>query len=425
MQKRGAVPLEQGSDDQSGFNTCYGSDELYESNSSHEAANIQGSELSGVLHAETIIVGGGVIGCAIAFELTRRGHDVLLIEQNEIASGSSCAAAGMLAADSEHFAHPVIAQAALESRALLHKQKDQLTALSGMELGLRQSGFITPFRSYNEVSHYKEKRAAVPLTEQVWWDRSTVQREAAWLNRDTYGAYYRSLESEILPVSLTKAYVRSAHRMGARIWEGVKDIQLLVNQYGVQGIVTERGHVTCKHVIIAAGLHSEVLLQQAGISLPSSPVKGEIVAIQFPAEQTAYKPDRTLYAEDIYIVPKANGEVWIGATSWPGKKDHSVSAYSVQRLLSTASTWAPGVKEAHFLRAWAGVRPGTPDGLPYIGECDNMPGLYTAYGHYRNGILLSAVTGRWLADMLEGKSAEEMGIEALSPNRLNRKGVAR
>lgn len=425
MQKRGSVPPDQGSNDQFRLDACYALDETYESDTSYETANIPRSTASCKLHAETIIVGGGVIGCAIAYELTRRGHEVLLIEQNEIASGSSCAAAGMLAADSEDFTHPVIAQAALESRALLHSRKDQLSALSGMELGLRQSGFITPFRSYSELSRYKENRRSSSLTEQIWWDRNTVQREAGWLNRDTYGAYYRSLESEILPVSLTRAYVRSAHRMGAGIWEGVKDIQLIGNQLGVQGIATPKGNITCKHIIIAAGLNGETLLQQAGIDLPTTPVKGEVAAIRFPADQTAYKPDRTLYAEDVYIVPKANGEVWIGATSWPGKKDHSVSAYSVQRLLGTASSWVPGIKEAHFLRAWAGVRPSTPDGLPYIGECENMPGLYTAYGHYRNGILLSAVTGRWIADMLEGKRAEEIGIEALSPNRLNRKEVVR
>ncbi|MGQ8873110.1 glycine oxidase ThiO [Paenibacillus sp. TSA_86.1] len=381
------------------------------------------TELRGVFHAETIVVGGGIVGCAIAFELASRGQEVLLVEQSEIAGGTSSAAAGMLAADSEDFAHPILAQAAYDSRELLHKQKDQISALTDMDVGLRRSGFITPFRSYSDLSQYKDKRNASSDSGQHWWDRSKVQREVAWLNRETYGAYYKPLESEVLPVSLTRAYARSAQMMGARIWEGVQDVRLLVNNDRVRGITTAKGEITCKHVIVAAGLQGDLLMHQVGVTLPSSPVKGEMIAIRFPAEQTAYRPDRTVYAEDVYIVPKANGEVWIGATSLPGRKDHSVSANCVQRLLGAASYWVPGIKEADFLRAWAGVRPSTPDGIPYIGRCGQITGLYAAYGHFRNGILLSAITGRWIADMLEGKSAEEIGIEALSPDRMNRRGV--
>ena len=75
------------------------------------------------------------------------------------------------------------------------------------------------------------------------------------------------------------------------------------------------------------------------------------------------------------------------------------------------------------MRAWAGVRPSTPDGLPYIGRCEEISGLYTAFGHFRNGILLSAITGHWIAEIIEGRSAEEIGIEALSPDRMNRREV--
>jgi glycine oxidase len=397
------------------------------SNDEHKFATISisstSTESQGAWHSETIIVGGGVIGCAIAFELASRGQEVLLVEQSQIASGASSAAAGMLAADSEAFAHPLMVKAAYDSRELLHKHKEQISALTGIDFGLRRSGFITPFRSYSDLNQYKNKWKGSSGAEQFWWDRPTVQREAEWLNRETYGAYYRPLESEALPVSLTRAYARSAQMMGARIWEGVQDVRLVVNNDGVRGVATAKGEISCKHVIVAAGLHGGELMYQVGETLPTRPVKGEIMAIRFPQDQAVYRPDRTIYAEDVYIVPKVNGEVWIGATSLPGRKDHSVSANSVQRLLGAASYWVPGIKGADFVRAWAGVRPATPDGLPYIGKCENIAGLYTAYGHFRNGILLSAITSQWIADMLEGKSAQEIGIEAFSPDRLKRKGV--
>nr|WP_248278173.1 glycine oxidase ThiO [Paenibacillus sp. SZ31] len=375
------------------------------------------------IHAETIVVGGGVVGCAIAYELASRGQDVLLVERSAIAGGTSCAAAGMLAADSEDFAHPLMAKLARQSRQLLHEQQVLMTTLSEVETGLQRHGFLTPFRSYSELSSYKDNRRSALSADEVWWDRYAVQQEASWLNRDTYGAYYRPYESEVLPVHLTKAYAESAQAMGARVMEGIKDIRVQANEYGVQGITTSTGEMTCKHVVIAAGLQSEDLMRHMNLSLPVWSVKGEIAAVQFSAEHAGYRPDRTVYAEDIYIVPKANGEVWLGATSLSGRTDLNVSVQGVQKLLTAATHWVPGMKEAQFLRAWAGVRPATPDGLPYIGACESVPGLFAAFGHYRNGILLSAITGRLIAELLVGKSSEELGIEALSPERLNRKGV--
>ncbi|MGN7413380.1 glycine oxidase ThiO [Paenibacillus sp. SAF-068] len=375
------------------------------------------------IRAETIIVGGGVVGCAIAYELASRGQDVLLLERSAIAGGTSCAAAGMLAADSEDFVHPLMAKLARQSRQLLMEQQVLMATLSEVEVGLQRHGFLTPFRSYSELSRYKNNRNSGVSADEVWWDRSVVQQEASWLNRDTYGAYYRPYESEILPIHLTKAYAESAQSMGARIMEEIQDIRVQANEHGVQGITTSIGEMKCNHVIIAAGLQSEALMRQVNLSLPVWSVKGEIAAVQFSDEHAAYRPDRTVYAEDIYIVPKANGEVWLGATSLPGRTDLNVSVQSVQKLLTAATHWVPGMKEARFMRAWAGVRPATPDGLPYIGTCKSIPGLFAACGHYRNGILLSAITGRLIAELIAGKSSEELGIEALSPERLNREGV--
>ncbi|MEC0127120.1 glycine oxidase ThiO [Paenibacillus pabuli] len=382
-----------------------------------------GSEIRGKLHAETIIVGGGVIGCAIACELATRGHDVLLVERARIAGGTSCAAAGMLAADSEEFTHSVMARLARESRALLHEQRERISLLSGVEMGLQQHGFITPFRSYSEVSSFKNKRSSTLSTEHMWWDRVAVQQEASWLNRDTYGAYYRPSESEVLPVNLTQAFARAAQTMGARVLEGVQDVHLHANLNGIQGIRSSIGTMTSKNVIVAAGLHGEELMRDVGLSLPVLPVKGEIAAVHFSSQHVSYRPDKTVYAEDIYIVPKANGEVWLGATSLPGRTDTKVSVQGIQKLITAATSWVPGMKEAHFLRAWAGVRPSTPDGLPYIGACESIPGLFAAFGHYRNGILLSAITAKLMADLICGKTSEELGIQDLYPERLNRKEI--
>ncbi|NUU79466.1 glycine oxidase ThiO [Paenibacillus xylanilyticus] len=380
-------------------------------------------EIRGKLHAETIVVGGGVIGCAIAYELASQGKEVILVERSRIAGGTSCAAAGMLASDSEEFHSPVLTKLAHESKALLHQQTEHISALSGIDIGLQQHGFITPFRQENEMNNYRDKRSGDLTTEHVWWDRSILQHRAPWISEEAHGALYRPSESEVLPVNLARAYARAAQTLGAKVIEGVQNVRLNVDANRVQGVDTSIGMMTCKHVIIAAGLQGGELIKQAGLNLPVLPVKGEIAAVRFADHDTGYRPDKTVYADNVYIVPKANGEVWIGATSLPGRSDHIVTVKGIQQLLASAASWVPGIGQAQYLRAWAGVRPSTPDGLPYIGACESIPGLYTAFGHYRNGILLSAITGRLMANLIGGHTSEELGIEELCPERLSRKEI--
>lgn len=383
-----------------------------------------GEEIRGKLHAETIVVGGGVIGCAIAYELASRGKEVILIERTRIASETSSAAAGMLAADSESFHTTLMSKLAYESRKRLHQQKEQLQRLSGIEIGLQQNGFITPFRNEDEMIKYSETRTSTDLlTQQIWWDHSNLQREAPWISKETFGGLYRASESELLPVNLARAYARAAQTMGAKVFEGVQNVSLTANSSGIQGVETSIGRLTCKHVVVAAGLQGGEMLKQVGLNLPTLPVKGEIAAIQYAKHDADYRPDKTVYADNVYIVPKANGEVWIGATSFPGRSDRDVTVGGIQKLLASAAGWVPGIQQAQFIRAWAGVRPATPDGLPYLGAYKSIPGLYAAFGHYRNGILLSAITGSLMADLIAGHSSEELGIDELSPERLSRKEI--
>lgn len=381
-------------------------------------------EFRGKLHAETIVVGGGVIGCAIAYELASRGKEVILIERARIAGETSSAAAGMLAANSETFHTTLMSKLAYESRKRLHQQKEQLQRLSGIEIGLQQNGFITPFRNEDEMKRYcNTRRSTDLLTEQMWWDHSNLQREAPWISKETFGALYRASESELLPVNLAHAYAGAAQTMGAKVIEGVQNVSLSADSSGIQAVETSIGRLTCKQVVVAAGLQGGEILKQVGLHLPTLPVKGEIAAIQYAKHDADYRPDKTVYADNVYIVPKVNGEVWIGATSLPGHSDRDVTVEGIQKLLASAANWVPGIQQAQFIRAWAGVRPSTPDGLPYLGACKSIPGLYTAFGHYRNGILLSAITGSLTADLMDGHSSEELGIDELSPERLSRKEI--
>jgi glycine oxidase len=143
-----------------------------------------------------------------------------------------------------------------------------------------------------------------------------------------------------------------------------------------------------------------------------TPVKGESLALK-----TNHLPLRyTVFGTDGYLVPKASGEIVVGATEVPGQMSQGVSAQATQALLSMALRYVPALADATVTRVYASVRPGSPDGLPYIGKWEGIENLYIATGHYRNGILLSPLTGEWITRMIMGEESEDW--KPFSPMRL-------
>lgn len=161
------------------------------------------------------------------------------------------------------------------------------------------------------------------------------------------------------------------------------------------------------------------LLAQVGFEYPLYPVKGEAVAVSLKDHPLEY----TIYADDIYLVPKQNNELWIGATSLPHQYDEQVTVGGLKGLLARASAWLPRVREASFIRTWAGLRPQAASGYPFIGTVPEVEGVYAAVGHYRNGVLLSDATGRAMAAMLSGAGAAELGISSFSSELLKEKSL--
>ena len=182
---------------------------------------------------------------------------------------------------------------------------------------------------------------------------------------------------------------------------------------GIHLVDTTNGTFAAGAVVIAAGAWTARLGAMIGLPLAMYPVKGEclMVRTQAPLLRT------TIFAKNgCYIVPKRGNQLLIGATSTPETYDGRVSAGGVLSLLHRATALVPDIQQAEWIKTWGGIRPQTKDGLPYIGEHPERQGLFVAAGHYRNGILLCALTGRLMADLVERK---ETGID-LSPFSLTR-----
>ncbi|MDY8047266.1 glycine oxidase ThiO [Paenibacillus polymyxa] len=377
------------------------------------------TEARAIGHAECLVIGGGVIGSSIAYHVAKEGRSTIMLERLIPGEGASGAAVGMLAAESEEFTDSELARFARRSRDAFPELVCDLERLSGISVEFRTEGFVTPFRT--ETEGQKRWKAAKTREDDcpIWWDARELARRIPGLDEQAIGAIYRSKETQVAPVQLCRAYAGAAAVLGATVWSGTRAEQLVIQDGRVWGVRTDSGFFSCDQVIIAGGLDSMKLLAQVGFEYPLYPVKGEAVAVSLKDHPLEY----TIYADDIYLVPKQNNELWIGATSLPHQYDEEVTVGGLEGLLARASAWLPRVREASFIRAWAGLRPQVASGHPFIGTVPGVEGVYAAVGHYRNGVLLSDATGRAMAAMLNGAGAAELGISSFSSELLKEKSL--
>jgi glycine oxidase len=351
-------------------------------------------------HPDALVVGGGVIGCAVAFSLAREGLAVALLERGELAGEASGAAAGMLAPFGEGEAPAPFLPWALRALERLPALADELRELSGVDPEFRASGIVRLAFDPPREAALRRALAAHPDAGFVWLSAAEARELAPGLARDVAGALFSPREAHVRSPLLVRAYAEAAARLGARVECGVPAIGLLREGDRATGVETPAGPRPAGAVVLCTGSFSREAGRWCGLDLPVSPVRGQIVSLDAPSPPFA----PILWEEGgVYLVPKADGSIVAGATSEHVGFDRRVTAEGVRALLAGAARVVPALAGATFRGAWAGLRPETPDGLPLIGPAPGLAGLVVAAGHYRNGVLLSPVTGALVADGLLGK----------------------
>ena len=364
---------------------------------------------------DTVIVGGGVIGCSLAAELAARGQRVTLIERGEPGGEASGAAAGMLSPQAEaHEPNPLF-DFALKSRDLYPGWVESLRQETGMDVGYRRTGLLRcVFDEPEEATLFASYRWQAELGLAVEdRPRATLSAELdGRLSPDVRRAVYFPEEAVVDPPALARAAWLSAQRRGVRVSSGTC-VQRFVIENGVcRGVETDAGSVGGESVVDAAGAWA-AFDPSVAFPIPVHPVRGQIVELQIEG-----KPLETPVRSDaVYLVPRPNGTVLLGSTIELVGFRKAVTAEAVERLIGAAVRLVPALRSARFVSAWSGLRPGTPDGLPVLGESP-VPGLFFATGHFRSGILLAPVTAKIVADVLTGSNTRD--LSAFSIERFSR-----
>ncbi|WP_409472608.1 glycine oxidase ThiO [Streptomyces sp. HC307] len=355
--------------------------------------------------SEVLVIGGGIIGLVTAWRAAQRGFATAVVDP-EPGGGAAQVAAGMLAAVTElHYGEQTLLGLNLASARRYPDFAAELTDLTGHDLGYRQCGTLAVALDADDRAHLRELHALQRQSglDSEWLSGRDCRRLEPMLAPGVRGGLRVDGDHQIDPRRLTGALVTACERAGVvfrREWAE----RLVVVRDRAAGAVTRAGtYLAAGQVVLAAGSLSGRLAGVPDAVLPPvRPVKGQVLRLTVPKRYAPFL-SRTVRAvvrgSHVYLVPRESGELVVGATSEELGWDTTVTAGGVYQLLRDAHELVPGITELPLTETRAGLRPGSPDNAPLLGPT-GLDGLLLATGHYRNGVLLTPVTGDVMAHLL-------------------------
>jgi glycine oxidase len=378
---------------------------------------------------DAIIVGAGVIGLACAWRAAQAGARPLVLDRSDPPDGATQVAAGMLAPVGElQFREEALLEMTLASAAAFPGFVAELEAATEQPAGYVRSGALHVALDRDEAAELRrrfELQRSRGL-EAEWLGPRACRRLEPGLAPSFQGGVLVPGEAAVDPRALCAALSSAIEAAGGELRYGVEIAGLLLGGETVRGVrMADGAEALAPAVILATGAWSgNAAWLPAEARPPVRPVKGQILELRGPATDPVC--ERIVASERVYLVPRPDGRLVVGATVEERGFDATVTAGGVHELLREAYRLLPDVAELELVRAGAGLRPGTPDNLPLIGR-GAFDGLLLATGHFRNGVLLAPLTGDAIAGLLAGEEPTPAALPA-DPGRLDEAetvGVAR
>ena len=359
---------------------------------------------------DVAIIGGGVMGCAIAWQLAQRGVSCALVERRSFGSGASGATAGVVGPlwhlDPDN---PALLGLGLRSLELFPQWAAELTD-AGVNPEFQQSGVMKAAFTPGEVDELRgffhwQSRLELGVE---WLDTKGVLEREPDASPHILAAIYSPQEGCVRGQRFCHALSHAAGRLGARLYENTEVTGLLTQGSRVTGIETTGGTIAAGQVVLAAGPWSGVAGRWAvpggPPALPVRGVKGQRILLRRPGRM----PKTPVRNSSVYVVPRLDGNILVASTREEGRSDEVVTAEGVATLIAGACLTFPSLADAAFVSGRAGVRPATPDGLPIIGPAPEIDGLTIATGHDAVGMMLSPGTAQLVVNYLLDGVAEPL-----------------
>jgi len=365
---------------------------------------------------KVIVIGAGIIGLLTALRLKQAGVDVTIVEKGEVGREASWAGAGILCPIHPWLYPDSFTNLVRASLDLYPALQEEFMSEVGYDIQRIQSGLLIPCFADDKIKH---QASAIKWSKQFNWDMQQLDTNQALdleptLSPDVTEALLWKDVCQVRNPELIKATLLYLEQLEVPIISNCEVLNLIEHENGdVAGVKTVCGQTyEADAVLLAAGSWSETLAEQSGFVLPVHPVKGQIVLLK--TEPNTLK--HIIKHDDAYFVPRKDGRVLVGASMETVGFERGNTSEILQGLMDATHKLLPGLKDAPIEHQWMGFRPGSPDGLPFIGEVKNKPGLWVATGHYRNGVALAPITAKVMTDGILGKISN-LDLSSFSPDR--------
>ncbi len=391
-------------------------------------------------HSEVVIIGGGIIGSAIAYYTAKAGIDVTVLERGELASGTSSRCDGnILAIDKDP---GFDSQMSLKSQELVHLLSQELEH----PFEYRAPGSILVCESEAEMAaaeQWVDRQKAAGLSF-CMLDRADIRQESAYFADDLLGGLECATDSTVNPYMMTFALFEGAKKHGARIQTKTEVVSLSRDAAtGSFRLRTNRGELTARQVVNAAGVWAPRIGEMVGVHVPIQPRKGHLIVAsrQMPVglrkvmefgyliskfggkRQVDEETER--YGVALVFEPTESQNFLIGSSRQFVGFDTKVDVAVVRCMARRAMRFYPKIGDFAVIRTYAGLRPWTADHLPIVSRVDEVPGFFIAAGHEGDGISLAAITGKLVCELLTGTQETTIPLEPLRHDRFTRKEVMR
>jgi len=366
---------------------------------------------------DVIVVGAGVMGCGTTYWLTKAGYKVLVLEREGIASGASGMAAAMLESvghGATLYLNDPMAELAHASFVQHQAWSRQLSEESGVDTGYRENPLIHPVFSPQELAALKPQALELQRHDPAvqWLEGPALWEVEPRLNRDALGGLVTP-QAQVIAYRYVLALARAAERRGMTMRHG--EVVGLVRQADqVIGVRLRNGEtLSASAVVLAMGPWSQQAAQWMGLEVPVYPVRGQLLELRVPDPQLR----ASISYNGMYVVYKADGTTIAGTTE---EHDSGFACHPTpegrQVILEAALHLAPSLGEAEVVNQVVGLRPCSADRLPLIGPVPGWPGVYLLAGHFRSGMLLSAMSTRIIAELIT-HGTSPIPIDAFNPGR--------
>lgn len=366
---------------------------------------------------QTVVLGGGVIGLSIALKLALEGIKVTVLEKQKCGGQASGAAAGMLAPFSEIGEDPDdFFQLCLAGLREFKSWQQLVKNISGLDFDYKEIGSLhcvyhqADLLSLETRKAWQEKYGA----DMFMLNQEQLLEREPNLSKDVIGALYNPEEAHVYAPDYVKALEQACLAKGVSIYEELGEVSINELHNEIK-LVAETGQsFTAETLIVATGAWANQQAAYFQIELPIYPIRGQICAYQFESHML----NHIIYTSQGYLVPKTNQTIVNGASEDIAGYQTNVTEKGIRRLLNWNKRMLPMLEKEEPFHTWAGLRPATQDGSPFIGRLTKYPNVYFACGHYRNGILLSAITAEVVKQELLGEEPV-VPLQSFRPERFS------